>query len=187
MLTDQYYAVRTSAFPKEGEDDHWLRAFFLLHVPSNFSSDRQFKVDAVTLMREHQVYKKAKVDQAEVEASLVGCRRLSPAAFCALATCFHVSAVVVLKRFAFRIGADAPRCMVDARPTSVRVKPFLSGWTDDLLQIGSLSKPLYAVSHYSLAELENMVAAARTGKGSKQHMHNGLCEYVKKCVTDFSA
>ena len=185
MLTEEYYAIHASAFPKEGDDDRWMRAFMLLHVPSNFSNDHQFKVDAVALMRENQVYKKAKVDQTEVEENLIGCRRLSPAAFCALATCFHISAVLVMKRITVRIGAN-PLCMVDARPNLVRVKPFLGGWTDDLLQIASFSKPLYAVSHYSLAELEKMAEAARTGKGSKQHMHNGLCEYVKKCLTDFS-
>ena len=178
MFTETYFHSNSTAFHS---DDRWLRVLFQLHVPSNYANDRQFKTDAIETMRTNNVYKKAKVKQDEVEANLMDCNRLSPASFCALATCFNVNIMMVMKRVCVNIGS--PVFMVVARTNQIVLSRIVEN--TDLLPLLSCTKPFYALSHYTLAELEQMAAAVRTQKGSKQHIYNGLSAYAEQRLTDF--
>lgn len=170
MFTESYFQEKNTAFHSE---DPWLHTFFKLHVPSNYLDDRSYKVQAVDALRASTVYKQTKINAVDVESNLLNHARLSPLAFYALAVLHDVNVMVVLNRFSF---STLPKKTPAFQVCRGVVSKYAS--RTDLYVLPQVAKPLYAVSHYTVRDLEGMADQLRLPKGSKPYMHNVISEYV---------
>ena len=55
---------------------------------------------------------------------------------------------------------------------------------DDYFHVTNLKKPLYAISHYSNKELEDMCTRLRVSSGKKRDMYDKITLFLKKIDLD---
>jgi hypothetical protein len=170
MFTGTYFQEKNAAFHAE---DPWLHTFFKLHVPSNYLDDRSYKVHAVETLRGSTVYKQTKINAVDVESNLLNHARLSPLAFYALAVLHEVNVVVILGLISF---CTLPKKMAEFQVCRGVVSKYVPRLA--LYVLPQVAKPLYAVSHYTVRELESLADHLRLPKGSKLYMHHAISEYV---------
>ena len=156
-----------------------MRAFLRLHVPSNYSGPKQFKIEAVEALRKSNVYKTTKLSAEQVEGNLLDSQRLSVPAFCALAHLHNVHVAVVLGQMYLSTGAN-PSHFVDAQGS---IRPSPSSHFSDLFHVQYVGKPLNALSYYSAGDLESIASKMRTPKGTKPNTYNGISSYVREKLT----
>jgi hypothetical protein len=174
MLTEKYIHTNLTAFQ---ETDPWFTLFSRLHVASDWVDDYHFKVQAVSLLRGSDVYKKTKLKQESVEENLLACSQTSMLSFCALAALYNVNIAVVSKRVYFQIG-EAPSHMI----LHGKLVPTASDVDDAYVRASHVGKPLFAVSYYALADLLAIAAKLRTEKGTKQQTYNGIVAHMATVV-----
>jgi hypothetical protein len=170
MFTETFFQEKNAAFHTE---DVWLQTFFKLHVPSNYADDRSFKVQAVEALRGSTVYKQTKINAVDVESNLLNHARLSPLTFYALAVLHNVNVVVIVGLISF---GTLPKKIAEFQVCRGVVSKYVPRLA--LYVLPQVVKPLYAVSHYTVRELEAIADHLRLPKGSKPYMHQGILEYV---------
>ena len=178
MFTENYFRSNHNFFSES--PDLWMRAFLRLHVPSDYKSDKQFKLGAIAPLRKSNVYKTTKLDAGQVERNLLECQTLSVAAFCALAALYRINVAVVLGQLYVLTAPEPPTHYVDA---AGRVQAVPSSAFFDMFRVAHVGKPLNALSYYTSADLEGFAAKVRTPKGTKPHMYNGIQAYVQEKLT----
>lgn len=178
MFTETYFKTNCNHFSES--PDLWMRAFFRLHVPSDYKNDKQFKLDAITALRKSNVYKATKLDPLQIERNLLDSQNLSVPAFCALAALYRVNVAIVLGQLFLVTTETPPTHYVDA---AGRIQPVPSSSFSELFRVAHVGKPLNALSYYSSADLEGFASKVRTPKGTKPHMYNGIQAYVHEKLT----
>jgi hypothetical protein len=152
-----------------------LRLFMKLHVPSDYASDAQFKLQALDAFRAGGHFKRLKMAPEAVERNLLT-EALSPLSLYLLCVLYQVPAAVVVGRTYFVVGA----------PTHVvrdgRLTPLFA--STDLLRV-TPSKLYYAVSHYSLPELTTMATALRVERGTKAKMYADITARLTETYNGF--
>jgi hypothetical protein len=155
--------------------DPWLAAFLKLHVASDYESDAKFLQKAAAAVRSSEAVKKAKISKEAVVLDLLR-RPLTPTTFYALALAYGVSVDVELGRVAFTTGCGGSGFVVKDGRLQKRVR-FK---TEGLLVHVNPVKPLYALSHYTVAELNSLCATAGLPQAaSKGKAYERLKEYLE--------
>ena len=160
------------------QDDVWLQMLLQLHIAADYKNERDFKLKAISELRNSNVYKLSKINIEQVEDNLLNCQKLSLFAFCALALLYQVNITVVLGNLYFVIG-NQPTYFVDHTNS---IKKLPSSNFSELHCLKSLSKPLNAMSYYNITDLENIVSRLRLSKGSKTYMYNGIQNYIRTAL-----
>ena len=163
----------TQALFNPPQQDPLLRLFLKFHVAADYASDAQFKLQALDALRAGQHLKRLKLEQ--VERNLLS-ENLSPLGLCALCHLYKVNAAFVVGRTYFVVG-DATHVARDG----VITRRFAS---TNLLLVNP-SKLLYAVSHYTLADLTRMAAALRLAGGTKAALFAEISTYLSQKYNGF--
>jgi hypothetical protein len=192
MFTEDFFKKHQSFYSQspQKEEDLLLRLLLRLHIASNYTDDRDFKINAVHWLRNSTVYKVTKLIPEIVEDNLINCFLLSPTSFCALAVLFHINIILVLGNMYVVVGSAAPTHYVainNQKNTNYSIQVVPSSNFEELLRIHLVGKPLNALSYYTAADLEAMTSKLRVKKGSKHFMYNGINSYVQKKLTALSS
>jgi hypothetical protein len=173
MFTELFFKQHSDIFKQH--EDRWMQCFLQLHVPNNYSTDRDFKLAAVENLRKSNVYKVTKLSAEHVEKNLLESQELSVASFCALAHLYKVNIAILLGNMYIVVGD--PLYYVDCHGDR-RVKRCPSSHFNDLFRVVLPGKPLNALTYYSANDLEIITSKLRLPKGSKSYMYNGIKSYL---------
>lgn len=135
--------------------DALLNSFYRLRVLTCNVDERMFKLSALDALRESAVYKALKLKPAciqLIERNLVQ-EHLSHLSFIALCLLYKVEIVVVFRRYHYICG-NAKYALCGNSVCKIR--------NLDTFQLIP-AKPIYAISHYSIAELRDIA--------DKLHLH----------------
>ncbi len=164
----------TQALFNTPPQDPLLRLFLKFHVAADYASDAQFKLQALDALRAGNHLKRLKLEA--VERNLLS-ENLSPLGLCALCHLYKVNAAFVVGRTYFVVGEPTHA----ARDGKID-RLFAS---TDLLLVNP-SKLMYAVSHYTLAELAHMAAVLRLpAVGTKAALFAEISTYLSQKYNGF--
>jgi hypothetical protein len=174
MLSEDRLVACSNFFENK---DPWFQTLQKLRVSTDVSNPHQFKCSMVAALRNGDVYKALKpIKKEDVESNLLESGDLSPAAFVALAMHFKLDVAVGFGRIVL-VLPGTPRFLACS---GGKVTALPDSGMADFVEIRSIGKPLYAISHYSHGDLFAMATVLRTKKGSKQMMYEGISEYVQR-------
>ena len=150
--------------------DPLLEGIFRLRV---FTLDPySFKWTALDALRDSNVYKQLKLKKNQIQAlerNLVQ-EYLSPLTFTALCELYHLDVTVLYKGFHFVCGC--PKYAL----RDLRVERLKIIHTYEMTP----SKPLYALSHYSLAELRGHATKLGVPHGTRAAMYAAIASRIEK-------
>jgi hypothetical protein len=145
-----------------------------------FSMDPQtFKWTALDALRSSNVYKQLKLKPQQIqtlERNLVQ-EHLSPLTFTALCKLYDINVAVLHKGHHFVCGspAYALRGLAVERLKNLHTYEYTP------------TKPLYALSHYSLADLQAMATQLSVPHGTRAAMYAAIAERVAKIEQEFKS
>jgi hypothetical protein len=157
--------------------DPLLQGLFRLRV---FSIDPQtFKWTALDALRSSNVYKQLKLKPPQIQAlerNLVQ-EHLSPLTFTALCVLYHIDVAVLKKGHHFVCGSPsyALRGLAVHRLKNVHTYQLTP------------TKPLYALSHYSLGDLQVLATQLDVPHGTRAAMYSAIVERVAKIELEFKS
>ena len=160
------------------QDDVWLQMLLQLHIAADYKNERDFKLKAISELRNSNIYKLSKINIDQVEDNLLNSQKLSLLAFWALASLYNVNVTVVLGNLYFVVG-NQPTYFIDHTNT---IKKLPSSNFSELYCLKNVAKPLNAMSYYNITDLENIVSRLRLSKGSKTYMYNGIQNYIQTAL-----
>ena len=151
--------------------DPLLQSLFRLRV-LEYDDERQFKWAALDALRTSNVYKQLKLKQPQIqciERNLVQ-EHVSPITFVALCTLYKVDVTVLQKTHHYVCGSPnyAVRGVVVQRLKKVHTYEHTP------------TKPLYALSHYTLAVLETACTKLGLPLGTRAKMYAALTTRVSE-------
>jgi hypothetical protein len=151
--------------------DTLLHGIFRMRVLTCAVDERVFKWNALDALRESNVYKQLKLKPAQVHAlerNLVQ-EHLSPLSFSALCALYHVNVVVLHAGHHYRCGMPkyTLRGLVVERMKLIHTYEFTP------------TKPLYALSHYKLTDLQTMSTKLELAQGTRIVMYAAISEKLK--------
>lgn len=151
--------------------DPLLQSLFRLRV-LEYDDERQFKWAALDALRTSNVYKQLKLKQPQIqciERNLVQ-EHVSPITFVALCTLYKVDVTVLQKTHHYVCGSPnyAVRGVVVQRLKTVHTYEHTP------------TKPLYALSHYTLADLETACTKLGLPLGTRAKMYAALTTRVSE-------
>ena len=149
-----------------------------LHIAADYKNERDFKLKAISELRNSNIYKLSKINIDQVEDNLLNSQKLSLLAFWALASLYNVNVTVVLGNLYFVVG-NQPTYFIDHTNT---IKKLPSSNFSELYCLKNVAKPLNAMSYYNITDLENIVSRLRLSKGSKTYMYNGIQNYIQTAL-----
>ena len=156
----------TQALFNTPPQDPLLRLFLKFHVAADYASDAQFKLQALDALRAGNHLKRNLLSE-----------NLSPLGLCALCHLYKVDAAFVVGRTYFVVGEPTHA----ARDGKID-RLFAS---TDLLLVNP-SKLMYAVSHYTLADLAHMAAVLRLpAVGTKAALFAEISTYLSQKYNGF--
>jgi len=150
--------------------DPLLQGLFRLRVFA--LDDRTFKWTALDSLRSSNVYKQLKLKSPQIlalERNLVQ-EHLSPLTFTALCALYHIDVAVIHRDYHYRCGA--PRYAL--RGITVERLKLLHTYE------ATPTKPLYALSHYSLADLQALATSLGVPHGTRAAMYAAIVGRVAK-------
>jgi hypothetical protein len=151
--------------------DPLLQSFFRLRV-FEYADERQFKWVALDALRTSNVYKQLKLKQPQIQAierNLVQ-EHVSPLTFAALCALYRVDVAVLQKTHHYVCGSPlyAIRGVAVQRLKNVHTYEHTP------------TKPLYALSHYTLADLKEACTKLGLPLGTRAKMYAGLTTRVSE-------
>jgi hypothetical protein len=181
MFTEEFFTHHHLFFCKE---DIWLKTLLRLHVSSEFTNDREFKVQSILKLRQSSVYKTLKLSAETVETNLLHDSSVSLVSFVALASLYNVNVAVVTGNLCIFTKNSEPSHFVDV---SGSIRPIPASKFEELYRILLVGKPLNALSYYTVSDLETITRKLRLPKGSKSLMYNGIQHYIHSKITALPA
>ena len=148
-----------------------MHGIFRMRVLTCAVDERIFKWNALDALRESNVYKQLKLKPAQVHAlerNLVQ-EHMSPLAFAALCALYQVDVVVLYAGHHYRCGVPkyALRGLKVERVKLIHTFEYTP------------TKPLYALSHYTLADLQIMSTKLGLALGTRIVMYAAISEKLK--------
>ena len=159
--------------------DPLLNLFFRLHVAADLDTEVEFRARAAARLREEGLYRRWKLPEQEVERGLLE-TALSPVAFYALSRLYGVRVCVKTERCWFSTAGqeERPLWWIDARRLTIRK----SAGENAQCEVPNPGKPLYASSHYTLRELNDLNVALGAVAAEKAITKAALYEAVQKTL-----
>jgi hypothetical protein len=144
-------------------------AIMKLRVWIGDMDELSFKLETLTKLRSSTFYKRLKPALVEEIEKGMGLGALTPLSFWAMCEVHGVGLRVVASNYYYDCGV--PKMMWR------RGKLLRLGDTTALFELKPL-KPLYAISYYSLAELDDMACKLGTCRGKKTVMYEAIKEKI---------